>query len=201
MPSDLMSESDGELMRKWDRRHRDADGPGAVAGVLAENIHLLPAEGDALDLACGRGANAIRMAQAGLRVTAWDWSAVAIERLNSAAREQRVSIAAEVHDVIALPPEPVSFDLILVGYFLERALAPALMQALRPGGLLMYQTFSVNAVSDNGPSNPAFRLQENELLELFQPLRVRFYREEGRLGNCRSGIRDIAMLVAEKPPG
>jgi tellurite methyltransferase len=196
-----MSESDGGLMRKWDRRHRDADGQGAVAVVLAENIHLLPAEGDALDLACGRGANAIRMARAGLRVTAWDLSAVAIERLNSAAREQRVSIAAEVRDVIALPPEPESFDLILVGYFLERALAPVLIRALRPGGLLLYQTFSVNAVSDNGPSNPAFRLQDNELLELFQPLRVRFYREEGRLGNCRLGIRDIAMLVAEKPPG
>ena len=194
-----MTGSDDELTRKWDRRHRNAEGPGEVAAVLADNLHLLPAKGDALDLACGRGANAIRLAQAGLRVTAWDLSAVAIERLNSTARTQRVSITAGVRDVIARPPEPESFDLILVSYFLERSLAPAIMRALSPGGLLYYQTFSVNAVSDSGPSNPAFRLQDNELLALFRPLKVRFYREEGRLGECRMGIRDIAMLVAEKP--
>jgi SAM-dependent methyltransferase len=194
-----MSGSDDELRRKWDQRHRDAEGLGEVARVLTDNSYLLPVTGEALDLACGRGASALRLARAGLRVSAWDLSAVAIERLNSAAREQRVSIAAEVRDVIARPPEAESFDLILVSYFLERALAPAIIQALRPGGVLLYQTFSVNAVSDSGPSNPAFRLQENELLTLFQPLKVRVYREEGRLGECRQGIRDIAMLVAQKP--
>ena len=199
MPSDAVTDPNEALKQKWDQRHASAEGIGDVAAVLAENIHLLPPAGDALDLACGRGASAIRLARAGLRITAWDLSPVAIERLNSAAREQRLAIAAEVRDVIARPPAPESFDLILVSYFLERALAPAIIQALRPGGLLFYQTFSVNAVSDCGPSNPAFRLQENELLKLFQPLKVRVYREEGRLGDCRFGTRDIAMLVAQKP--
>ena len=199
MPSDPIPDPHEALRQKWDQRHTSAAGVGEVAAVMAENIHLLPATGSALDLACGRGASAIRLAQAGLRVTAWDLSPVAIERLDSAAREQAVSVDAEVRDVIARPPEPESFDLILVSYFLERGLTPAIIRALRPGGLLFYQTFSIDAVSDCGPSNPAFRLQQNELLALFWPLKVVFYREEGRIGNGQLGTRDIAMLVAQKP--
>lgn len=195
-----VGESIGELTRKWDRRHESADGPGQVPMVLEQNLHLLPPAGDALDIACGRGAGAVRLAMAGMRVSAWDLSGVAIERLRRAACEKGLQIAAEVRDVVARPPHPASFDLILVSYFLERTLAKSIIQALRPGGLLFYQTFSREAVSESGPANPAYRLADNELLQLFSPLRVRFYREEGRLGDTGRGIRDIAMLIAEKRP-
>ena len=88
--------------------------------------------------------------------------------------------------------------MISVSYYLERALAPALSAALRPGGLLFYETFSRDAVSDGGPSNPAFRLAPNELLQLFGDLRVISYRELSTLGDTREGERDVAMLVAQK---
>ena len=103
-----------------------------------------------------------------------------------------------MRDVVQQLPAPHSFYVILVSFFLERELVPALIAALRPGGLLFYQTFSRVAVSDCGPSNPAYRLDDNELLQLFRPLRVRFYREEARLGDVTRGYRDVAMLVAEK---
>ncbi|MCB1759864.1 MAG: methyltransferase domain-containing protein [Gammaproteobacteria bacterium] len=193
----MQQQADG-WREKWDQRHAAAEGHGEVASVLLHNSHLLPAHGAALDLACGRGASAVWLAARGLQVSAWDLSPVGIDRLEALAREQGVELHAEVRDVIAAPPEPSSFDLILVSYFLERSLAPALIAALRPGGLLCYQTFSVDAVSDCGPSNPDFRLAENELLRLFAPLRVRAYREEGRLGDCSRGVRDIAWLVAER---
>lgn len=186
------------LREKWNQRHAAADGHGEVAAVLLHNCHLLPARGRALDLACGRGASAVWLAARGFDVSAWDLSPVGIERLQTLARESGVELSGAVRDVIAQPPEPSSFDLILVSYFLERSLAPAIIAALRPGGLLFYQTFSVNAVSDCGPSNPDFRLADNELLRLFQPLSVRSYREEGRLGDCSQGVRDIAWLVAER---
>ncbi|MGB9671476.1 MAG: class I SAM-dependent methyltransferase, partial [Halothiobacillaceae bacterium] len=64
----------------WNSRHADAE-RSAAAWALREHVHLLPAAGDALDLACGLGANALRMAEHGLRVQAWDFSPVAIERL------------------------------------------------------------------------------------------------------------------------
>ena len=194
-----MSESGQGLREKWDRRHGEAEDLGRVAAVLEQNGHLLPAGGEALDLACGRGASSLWLAARGLRVSAWDLSPVAIERLTRAAVARGLDIETEVRDVIARPPQAERFDLILVSYFLERSLTARLTAALRPGGLLFYQTFSHNAVSDCGPSNPDFRLADNELLALFPSLRVRFYREEGRLGDITLGERDIAMLVAEKP--
>ncbi|WP_240905903.1 hypothetical protein [Thiorhodococcus mannitoliphagus] len=71
--------------------------------------------------------------------------------------------------------------------------------ALRPGGLLLYQTFSREAVTDRGPSNPDYRLAPNELLRLFPGLIVRAYRDEGCVGDTRRGTRDIAFLVAQAP--
>jgi 2-polyprenyl-3-methyl-5-hydroxy-6-metoxy-1,4-benzoquinol methylase len=188
-----------ELRVRWDKRHQEAEGVGNPAKVLLENLHLLPSKGDALDLACGRGANALLLAEAGLRVQAWDLSSVAIERLQAEADSQGLDIQAQARDVITQPPSPGSCDVIVVSHFLDRSLAPQIIEALRPGGLLFYQTFSQVAVTDRGPDNPAFRLADNELLGLFSALLVRAYREEGRLGDTSRGWRDIAMLVAEKP--
>jgi SAM-dependent methyltransferase len=133
-------------------------------------------------------------------VQAWDLSKVAIERLAAEARKRELSnLHGQVRDVIREPPAPGRFDLILVSFFLQRDLAAYLIDALRPGGVLFYQTFTRAAVSPCGPSNPAFRLDDNELLRMFSALRVRVYREEGLLGDRTTGCRDVAMLVAEKP--
>jgi 2-polyprenyl-3-methyl-5-hydroxy-6-metoxy-1,4-benzoquinol methylase len=166
--------------------------------VLRENLHLLPQRGDALDLACGLGASALMMARAGLRVQAWDLSQVALDSLAKEASRTGIRISLQCRDVIVSPPQAESFDIIHVSYFLDRGLVPRLIQALRPGGLIFYQTFTRAAVSDTGPSNPEYRLKDNELLHLFPGLLIRCYCEEGRLGDLRSGCRDVALLVAEK---
>ena len=184
---------------KWDQRYRTAEGFPETALVLREYPHLLPPAGRALDLACGLGASALWLAERGFRVKAWDLSAVAIARLSALARDRGLSLEAAVRDVIAEPPPPGCFDLILVAHFLDRGLAPAIAAALRPGGVLFYQTFSRESVSSCGPSDPAYRLAPNELLRLFPNLIVRAYRDEGRLGEITRGIRDLALLVAQMP--
>jgi SAM-dependent methyltransferase len=186
------------LRANWDRRYRGMDRVPSPATVLTDNLHLLPPRGRALDLACGLGAGALLLAERGLEVVAWDLSPVAIERLRSDSTGRGLRIVAEIRDVCRDPPEHEAFDVILVSHFLDRDLAPVLMDALRPGGLLFYQTFSREAVSDCGPSDPAFRLATNELLRLFSSLVVRFYREEGRTGDQGAGTRDIAQLVAQR---
>ncbi|MCU7842950.1 MAG: methyltransferase domain-containing protein [Candidatus Thiodiazotropha sp. (ex Monitilora ramsayi)] len=191
--------ADDSLRAKWDARHGDAEKSPSVARVLEENLHLLPPSGHALDLACGLGGNALVLAEQGLDVSAWDLSPVAIERLQGiAAAEGLTNLQAEVRDVERQPPSSGSFDVIVVSYYLERTLIPALISALKPGGLIFYQTFTAIAVGDEGPSNPDFRLGDNELLDLFRPLKVRCYREEDRLGDLTRGVRDVAMLVAER---
>lgn len=176
---------------KWNARYRHTTGTPHPAHVLQDHQHLLPPVGRALDLACGVGGNALLLAARGLETWAWDIADVAVQRLQSTARQRQLCLQAEVRDVVACPPAPESFDVIVVSRFLERSLAPALIAALRPVGLLFYQTFMGNAVEAVGPQNPAYRLETQELLALFRPLRVLVYREEER----------EAMLVGQKSDG
>lgn len=191
--------ADRIFQAQWDQRYQSqAVGEAAPAQVLAENRHLLPASGQALDLACGLGANAITLAHHGLDTRAWDISRVAVEKINAYARDHGLPLNAEEHDLDSAALPENSFDVIVVSRFLDRALCPALVQALRPGGLLFYQTFTRTKVQDDGPANRHFLLEDGELLTLFAELRLRVYREEGRLGDHHHGLRNEALLVGER---
>ncbi len=185
----------------WEERWRRVSG-GAVpdpARVLAENLHLLPARGRALDLACGLAGNAFALAAHGLETHAWDWSEAAIARVRGAVQGGAPAVRAAVRDVVAQPPEPDAFDVIVVAHFLDRTLMPRLEAALRPGGLLFYQTFVREAVGERGPSRPEYRLGPNELLALLPALRLVVYREEGRIGDLSRGFRDEVLYVGRRP--
>ena len=185
---------------KWNDRYRAATGERQAARVLQENLHLLPRKGRALDLACGLGGNAILLAEQGLQVAAWDIADFPIAALHAVAIERQLPIRAEVRDAEANPPAPDTFDVIVVSYFLERDIIPALVQALKPGGLIYYQTFIRQCVSDRGPKREEFRLADQELLHLFSGLQILLYREEGCVGDVQKGFRDEAMLVGRKEP-
>lgn len=193
-----MADND-DLLNKWNRRHSDPGAEPRAAEVLRQNQHLLPARGRALDLACGLGGNALLMARAGLEVAAWDLSPVAIERLRTAADAQGLSNLHPEGRDLALDPLPLNaFNVVCVSYFLDRELFQPIISSLKAGGLVFYQTFTRISVTETGPSNPDYRLADNELLELCRPLKVRFYREENLLGDLSLGSRDVAMLVGEK---
>lgn len=195
-----MTDSGVTDAQKWNRIHAapQASAPRAAA-VLAENQHLLPHSGAALDLACGRGGNALLLAARGLQTGAWDISPVALEKLRELAAASGIRISTVCRDVTAHPPEAAGFDVIVVSHFLDRSLAPHLIAALRPGGLIFYQTFVLDAVDAAGPANPEYRLGPNELLALFSPLRILVYREEGTAGDIHHGWRNEAMLVGQNP--
>ena len=187
--------------KKWDDRYAGDQVPAPrPARVLTQYSHLLPAAGTgvALDLACGLGGNALFLARRGFTVHAWDRSEQAIRRLTELASGDNPALQAAARDVVEHPPEKDCFDIICVSYFLERALTGDIIAALKPRGLLFYQTFIHEKTSECGPGNPDYRLAENELLKLFAPLHVLVYQEHGRVGDLRRGIRDIACLVAQK---
>jgi SAM-dependent methyltransferase len=186
------------IKEKWNKRYRDAAGEGQASRVLRENLHLLPGSGRALDLACGLGGNAVLLAQQGLKVDAWDIADVAIAALQDIALKRRLPLQAEVRDVEIQPAKTDTFDVIVVSYFLDRDIIPALVGALKPGGLIYYQTFTQQRVSDRGPRRAEFRLADQELLQLFSGLQVLFYREEGCVGDVQKGFRDEAMFIGRK---
>lgn len=189
-----------DTQKKWDAIYQKADeGEYDAVRVLRENRHLLPPDGTALELACGMAANALFLTQQGLKTTAWDISQVVIDRLKTSPRSSGLGIAFEARDIVQRPPEAGSFDVIVVSYFLDRSLIPHIKRALKPGGLIFYQTFTQTYVNEGGPGTPEFRLADNELLQLFCDYRVIAYREEGRVGDIRQGYRDEALIVAQKP--
>lgn len=188
-----------DFQKKWDERYRETivNYP-EPAIVLQQNQHLLPKQGHALDIACGLGANALLMASLGLQTHAWDISGEALTKLSAEAQRRQLNILTEQRDVSAQIPEENSFDVIVVSHFLDRPLCGQLIEALKPNGLLFYQTFCRDKVENTGPQNTEFLLADNELLSLFAGLKTRVYREESLLGNIMQGWRNQAMLVAQK---
>lgn len=185
---------------KWDRIYSQGREQVVPAmAVVRDNLHLLPPGGAGLELACGQAANSFALAQAGLSMEAWDISPVAIEQVNRHAAALGLPVKGEARDVVARPPAGDRYDLVVVSHFLDRSIIPAIKDCLKPGGLVMYQTFTRTRVGEGGPSNPDFRLADNELLQLFAGFRVLVYREEGRQGDIDRGFRNEAMLVAQKP--
>jgi tellurite methyltransferase len=174
------------------------DAEPRLCTVLAEFGHLLPSRGTALDLACGLGGNALWLAGRGLETRAFDISDVVVARLQALADERALPLRAEARDLESDPLPSAEFDVIVVSRFLLRSLASALMDALKPGGLLFFQTFVQDKDPSIGPSNPDFLLGPNELLEMFRPLRLVVYREEGTLGDVSAGFRSEAILIGQK---
>jgi len=181
---------------KWNKIYaKSEDKEVRAAEVLSNNLHLLPATGKALDLACGLGGNALALAESGLETYAWDISKQAIDKLRLYSDQKNISLQLETRDVSASPPLPDTFDIIVVSRFLDRTLIPQIIDALRQNGLIYYQTFIKDKTEDVGPRNPAYRLDANELLNFFQSLQILHYREEGRQGNVELGYRNEAMLI------
>jgi len=193
--------TDQTTQEKWDSRYREAGLPGAPATVLLQNMHLLPRHGTALDLACGLGANSLLLAEHGLETHSWDISPVAVEKLRAIALERKLPIIAEVKDAMQDSLPPAQFDVVVVAHYLERALTQDIINALKVGGLLFYQTFTRTAVGAEGPQKAEWRLADGELLTMFAPLRPLVYREEGHIGDTAQGFRDKALLVAVKESG
>jgi len=185
------------IEEKWDRIYQDS-GVSDCADVLVNNSFLLPNKGCALDLACGLGANSLFLAEQGLDVHAWDISSVALRQLKQQALLKRLKISTKQLLIDRNSLQKNTFDVIVLTRFLDRSLSNAIMESLKTGGLLFYQTYVRDKVDAGGPNNPRFLLARNELLELFHPLKLLVYRENSLVGNLDNGERNEALFVGQK---
>ncbi len=183
---------------KWDT-HYTKVGESPAMRAVAENLHLLPERGLGLEIACGLAANSFALAQRGIQMEAQDISPVAVERVNQQALALNLPVTATAADIATSLPAQAHYDVVVVGRFLDRSLIPALVAALKPGGLMIYQTFTQTKVNEGGPKQSEWRLADNELLRLFSELQVLVYREEGCVGDTQQGFRNEALFVGRKP--
>ncbi len=187
---------------RWDERYRtgdwaDIDEP---AVILKKAERWLRPPGLALDVACGAGRNSLFLARLGFTVIAVDISWEGVQRLARRARGESLPVHPIHADLerFALPPE--CFDLIVNTRFLLRSLFPTLRGALRRGGLLAFETYTVDEIEVlGGDIRRVYALERGELRQAFADFELKFY-EEGVLEQAE-GKRGLARMLARKPGG
>ncbi|MBS1137683.1 MAG: methyltransferase type 12, partial [Proteobacteria bacterium] len=168
---------------------------------------LIPPAGEVLDLACGGGRHARFLAQQGHVVDAVDRDAEALALLALAQQghvvdavdrdAQALALLAGVAGVRPLradleggpwPYPDRAWDGIVVANYLHRPLFPSLLASLRPGGVLIYETFMAGNERWGRPTNPAFLLQPNELLTAFGADLALAAFEQGEVGQPKPAV-------------
>jgi SAM-dependent methyltransferase len=184
---------------RWDRQHGAAPGPDAPSSFLAEIFasatHAIAA-GRALDLACGKGRNALFLAERGFDVLGIDVSDVALGEARTRAREKSLAIAWQQADLEQIRLPQNSFDLVINFNYLQRSLMPQLKAAIKNAGYVICETYLVDQQTIGHPKNPDYLLAHNELLEQFRDFRVLYYREGKFLDG--GGLSFRAGILAQK---
>lgn len=194
-----------EKIQRWDNLYGAVQDYPVPNSDLIRYRALLPKQGLALDVACGLGADALYLAQQGFDVLAWDASSVAIKRLQKEAKAQDISISTSCVEITPSVFKRGRFDLVYVHRYLDRDIFPAIIESLKPGGVLFYQTFTQSTAAECsptiGPTNKAYRLATNELLSLCSTLTIKVFLEGFSADPKTNQIqaRAQALIVATKP--
>jgi tellurite methyltransferase len=191
------------MSQHWNQRYSVPSELPQVSYGLQHYTHLIPNSGTGLDLACGLGQNSIFLTKHGLKMNGWDYSTAGLEQMAHHCSLQKVEVNQQCIDLTNTPWPNQKFDLICITAFLDRTLCPQILSHLKPGGILVYQTF--NQVTDiagetlSKPRRPKFLLTKGELLELFNELEPLVYHDAQELAQLEHPLAGKALLIARKP--
>ena len=176
---------------RWDKKYSSRDpGLDKPHALLLKHRYLLSG-GNALDVACGRGQNALWLGEVGYTVLGVDISPIALrtakEHVAKSGLERLVRF--EEVDLNSWAVPPLAYDLVIVFRFLDRSLFPHIKLSLRPGGLLLYATRHEGILERDPDANPDYLLNKGELAAIFQDWEI-IYQQEGP---------ENAEIVARKP--
>ena len=181
----------------WDHRYQTGEyRPRTLPSSFLEQwLERLPT-GRALDVACGTGRNAPRLAEAGDRVDAVDISQAAIEQARIEGERRGLPVAWQGGDLDHARLETAAYDVITVIRYVNRKLWPRLIKALAPNGWLLIEPHLQTTADVFGPSSPEFRLAPQELLRAFHGLRIVLYEEVLETAQAEARGFALARLVA-----
>jgi SAM-dependent methyltransferase len=208
----------GEVMDAdaWDARYTASPNlvwTGEPNRFVVEELAGLP-PGRALDLAAGEGRNAVWLAERGWRVTAVDFSQVAVARGRRLGSDRGADVTWVVADVRQYVPPPGNFDAVLVAYLhlpaghLAGILARA-VAALAPGGTLLVVGHDRVNLTDGvgGPQDPAVLYTPQEIVAELDGLSIRRAETAGRPvtvdGNPVQALDTVVVAIrsrAERAP-
>ena len=153
---------------------------------------MLP-KGKVLDLAMGEGRNGVFLATQGFQVTGVDISERGLSKAKTLAADRGVPLTTVVADLESYAIPPNTYDVILCTYYLQRDLFPKIAKALKPEGVAIIETYTMDYRKYRPRFKKAYLLEPNELLELLPGLHVLRYQE------VDNGEAAYASILAKKP--
>ncbi|MBW2412362.1 MAG: methyltransferase domain-containing protein [Deltaproteobacteria bacterium] len=179
---------------KWNKKYRQKKYSTTPSQIVRNYFELAPGK-NALDIGAGNGRNSLFLARQGFSVDAVDISDEGLKQF--AGRHSDIHPICEDLDTFDIPGN--RYDLIINVKYLNRRIFPYIKEGLRPGGLLIFETFLETGYSDSeNKIQRDYLLRENELLHAFLSLHILYYSE--RPGKDNDG-QFLASLVAVKKSG
>jgi SAM-dependent methyltransferase len=196
----------------WDARYAGDD---YLFGTEANQFlvscrHLLAAGSRVLCIADGEGRNSVWLAAQGFDVDAFDPSGVAVAKARRLAAERGVSVGYTVADAESWEWPDGAYDAVAAIFVqfaapdLRRRIFARIAAALRPGGLLLLEGYSLDqlAYGTGGPRSPDHLYTEEQLraeLTGFAIERLNAYHAEVEEGPGHSGMSALIDVVARRP--
>jgi SAM-dependent methyltransferase len=157
----------------WDQRYAVSTSLGSTGPdpVVSAELADLPT-GEAIDLACGLGRNAIWLAARGWRVAGVDFSSVALSRAAELSQVAGVNSSTQwiLADLLAFEPL-AAFDVALISYLqlepqLRRAVVRRAFGSLRPGGTFLLVAHDSTNLTEGtgGPQDPSVLYSAEDVL-------------------------------------
>lgn len=183
--------------KKWDQRYGSGERPhdGSPSQFLKRWLPYLP-RGRALDVATGLGRNALLLARAGYRVDAVDISPIGLDVARSRARRRGVHVHWIEADLDAWMPPPARYAVVMMAYYLNRKALPRLMDAVKPGGVMVIETHLRRKNAEPSPSR--YRLRPGDLRRQFATWEI-LELEEGTFAD--GGRWELGRIAARRPGG
>jgi tellurite methyltransferase len=167
---------------KWNSKYKERLNDVMVPEPNTRLKKLAPylTGGTALDLACGLGGNSLFLSQLNYHVEAIDLSDVAVNYLQQLVAEQKLSIKprlADLTDMNSLQLKKNSFDLVVITYYLDRALFQLVKSLIKDNGYFFMETFYLFPNTVNQGVSDQYKLQPGELFEVFRDWNILYYEE------------------------
>ena len=165
---------------------------GRPSPWLQRFVHLIPAGGQVLDVACGQGRHLRWLHGLGFRMTGVDRDPAAIESIRPFVSADGNAVLADIESG-PWPFEGRRFDAVIVTNYLWRPLLPRIVASVADGGVLLYETFAQGNETVGKPSRPDFLLRPGELIEACRDLRI-VACEDGFLDRPERFVQRIAAV-------
>jgi 2-polyprenyl-3-methyl-5-hydroxy-6-metoxy-1,4-benzoquinol methylase len=150
--------------KKWNSKYLKNIGNLDPSKIIEKYFNLASC-GNALDIACGNGRNSMFLAQKGFQVDAIDISNIASNHI--AGKDPRINIICQDLDTWEIPQN--RYQVIINIRFMDRRLFPMILAGLKPGGVLIFESFI--------DGQKEYCLEPNELLQAFEALHIVYYEE------------------------